>query len=160
MTNKILLPAGLFLVAAFLQLTIAPLLTLNSIGPDFILILVAYYGMKFGQRFGMIYGFSAGLFFDIVSGGMIGSSMFSKTTAGFTAGFFYVEPGSELRIDSLRFLTVVFFCALLDSFFYSIFSTVEIIFNFYQLVFIRSILPSVYTTILSLPVIFLRNRGA
>ncbi len=58
----------------------------GNIIPDLILIMVISYGLLRGPDEGLFFGLAAGLFLDLVAGGVIGIQMLSKTAAGFAAG--------------------------------------------------------------------------
>jgi len=58
----------------------------GNIVPDLILIMVISYGLLRGPDEGLFFGLAAGLFLDLVAGGVIGIQTLSKTAAGFTAG--------------------------------------------------------------------------
>lgn len=58
----------------------------GNIVPDLILIMVISYSLLRGPDEGLFFGLAAGLFLDLVAGGVIGIQTLSKTIAGFTAG--------------------------------------------------------------------------
>jgi rod shape-determining protein MreD len=55
----------------------------TGIKPDFVLILVCYYSLKYGRTKGICYGAFAGLLIDTVNGVILGPHMLSKSLAGF-----------------------------------------------------------------------------
>jgi len=84
--NLILL--GFALIAIFLQLVLAPWMTIRDIRPDFILILVLAVGQTSGRMPGQLFGFGMGLLIDAIGmGSFLGLSALTKTIAGFLAGF-------------------------------------------------------------------------
>lgn len=58
----------------------------GNIVPDLILIMVISYSLLRGPDEGLFFGLAAGLFLDLVAGGVIGIQTISKTFAGFSAG--------------------------------------------------------------------------
>ncbi len=75
------MPVIIGIIAIVLQLTLIPLISFDFILPDILLIVLVYFTLLKGQLFGTVYGFILGFLFDIFSGGLIGSAMFSKTLA-------------------------------------------------------------------------------
>ena len=55
----------------------------TGIKPDFVLIIVCYYSLKYGRTKGVCYGAFAGLLIDTVNGFILGPHMLSKLLAGF-----------------------------------------------------------------------------
>jgi len=138
----------IFLILAVLQLTLVPLISVNTIIPDLVLIYVVIFALKHGQLKGTFFGFIIGFFFDIFSGGLLGSAMFAKTLAGFIAGYFYKDEFSEIFSNSILFTSIIFVSALVDSLFYSVLGSREIELNILSLLFINGIFPAVYTALI------------
>lgn len=145
------LPIIIFLPLLILQLTIVPLFSIESIVPDLTTILLILTAVRRGQVQGTIYGFVFGMFQDIFTGGLIGSAMFSKTLAGFIAGYFYSEGIDESTGLDFKFAGIVFLCAAIDSFFYSLLGTTELSSGIQYFIFDYSIFPGLYTAVVSLP---------
>ncbi len=133
-----------------MQVSLVPLITVNGIYPDLLVIFLVYLALRKGQLFGTVAGFVIGFFFDIFSGSVLGAAMFSKTLAGFTAGYFYNENKIQYNLNSYLFILIVFFCGALDSLFYQLLISNKIEINFAVLFFRQSILPAVFTAVLSL----------
>ena len=146
-----LIPFLLFAPLLILQLTLVPLFAIKSVVPDLTIILLVFVTLKRGQLQGAIYGFLFGLLLDIFTGGLIGSAMFSKTLAGFIAGYFYAENPEEISGLDFKFVGIVFLCASIDSFFYSILGTTELSSGIQYYIFDYSLFPGLYTSIISLP---------
>jgi len=119
--------------------------------PDLTIVLLVYVALRRGQLQGTIYGFLFGLLLDIFTGGLIGSAMFSKTLAGFIAGYFYSELTEESAGLDFKFVGIVFLCASIDSFFYSILGTTELSSGIQYYIFDFSLFPALYTAIVSMP---------
>lgn len=140
----------LFLPILLIQLTVIPLLSINSAIPDLILILLVYYSITEGQIYGSVLGFIYGFFFDIITGSLIGSTMIAKTLAGFTAGYFSSENKRDQYLISYNFSLIVLLCSLIDSTISAFFSSIEFNSNIFILFFEHSILPAIYTAIIAL----------
>lgn len=153
-----LIPFMLFVPLLILQLTLIPLFAIESVVPDLTIILIVFLAIRRGQIQGTIYGFLFGLLFDIFTGGLIGSAMFSKTLAGFIAGYFYSESPKESSGLNFKFISIVFLCASIDSFFYSLLGTTELSSGIQYFIFDYSIFPGLYTAIISLPLAGLKQE--
>ncbi len=150
----------LFFPLLLIQTTIIPLIAINGVIPDLILILLVFYAMRYGQIYGTVLGFVYGFLFDIITGSLIGSIMLAKTLSGFVAGYFYNENKQEQYIKSLFFCLIVLLCGVIDSVVYSFFSTIDFNSNVLLLIFEQGMLPGFYTAVLSLIVVvfFPRSR--
>ncbi|MCX6149741.1 MAG: rod shape-determining protein MreD [Ignavibacteriales bacterium] len=148
----------LFLILAILQLTIIPFLSYRQIAPDLILILLVYFTLQMGQLNGIILGCMFGLLFDLFSGGIIGSAMFSKTLSGFVAGYFFNENKIDENIKSFMLLFIILVVGTLDSIVYSFFSTNELQTNFVVLFFEQGILPGLYSACIAIPLIIFYSK--
>ena len=60
--------------------------SVQSVTPDLLLLLVVWAALMEGQYVGMIVGFGAGLLFDMLTTDVLGSNALAKTLAGFMAG--------------------------------------------------------------------------
>lgn len=148
----------LFFPLLVIQTTIVPLIAINGIVPDLIIILLVFYTLKLGQIHGTIIGCIYGLFFDLITGGLLGSSMLSKTIVGFIAGYFYNENKQELYLKSYIFALIILLCSTIDSFILSFFSTIELNTSIAVLFLEQGILPGVYTAVFSVIVIIFYPR--
>lgn len=144
-----LLPILLFIAALLIQIIIVPFISIEGIIPDLILIILVYYTLKNGQLFGTVLGSVYGLAFDLITGGIIGSTMFTKTLAGFIAGFFYNENKKDIYFTSYSFLLIVLLCSIIDSVAFTLISSFEITTNIFSLLINQGLFPAVYTTVLS-----------
>lgn len=127
------------------------MIAIGSIIPNLIIILLVYYSLKYGQLAGTILGSIYGILFDIISGGILGTAMFSNTIAGFSAGYFYNENKTEFNLETMFFIVVVFISASLNSLFYLLLTSSEIKLTSSYLVFESGILPGIYTAAISIP---------
>lgn len=152
MKREYVIPFILFIPTLVVQLTIVPLVSIDYFVPDLILILLIYYTLLNGQMFGTITGAAFGLLFDLFSGNLLGLAMFSKTIAGFTAGYFYNENKIDTNTSMLNFALIVLLSSFVDSFFNGIFSgsqSVGVLF----IIFEKSLFPALYTAVVGLLII-------
>ena len=147
----------IILVLAAVQLTVIPYFRFGSFGPDLLTILVAVFALKYGRVQGMLNGFFIGLLFDLISGGTIGLSSFSKTINGFIAGSFYIEDRKEL-LNNAKFLLIILLCSTVDNFSINILSGGIMNLNFLGVLFTYGLLPGIYTTIISSPLLLIKER--
>lgn len=88
MKRKIVL-LFLCLSAAFLETSFLDYLEIASIRPNLQVILTTSFALMCGVKSGMGVGFTAGLFLDIVSGGILGYNALILTWIGYLAGIAY-----------------------------------------------------------------------
>lgn len=147
----------IFIILLVIQVAVIPIISIGYFTPDLILILLVYYTLLQGQLYGALFGAMFGLIFDLTSGGLLGVTMFSKTLAGFTAGYFYNENKIDTNTSSLNFSLIVFLAAFIDSFFSAFLSGMEE-FGIIYILFERSMFPAIYTAVISLIVVLI-NPG-
>ena len=140
----------LFFPLLVIQITIVPLIAVNGIIPDLIIILLIFYTLKMGQLHGTILGFIYGLLFDLITGGLLGSSMLSKTVAGFITGYFYNENKKAIYLKSFLFPLIVLLGSTVDSFILSFFSTIDLNMSITTFFIEQGILPGIYTAVFSI----------
>lgn len=158
MRTDYILAILIFIPLAILQLTVIPLISINQIAPDLILILLVYYTLKMGQMHGTILGFILGFIFDMISGGVVGSAMFAKTLSGFLTGYFYNESKVEFNLNSFMFLLIILVVGTADAVVYSFFSTTELNTSLLMLIFVQGLLPGLYSAVITLPLIIFYPR--
>ena len=146
------------IILLVVQLSIVPLISIGSVTPDLLIIFVVTFTLFYGQLFGTILGAFTGLLFDLVSGGIIGSAMFSKTIAAFIAGYFYNENKIDYNTSTSFLMVIVFISSALNSFFYLLITASEIKLTVSHLILEQGILPGIYTSIFSLPIIILNQK--
>jgi rod shape-determining protein MreD len=152
-----LIPFLLFSPLLILQLTVIPFFAIENVVPDLTIILLVIIAIRRGQIQGTIYGFLFGLLLDVFTGGLIGSAMFSKTLAGFIAGYFYSENPEDSTGLDLKFVGLIFMCASIDSFFYSLLGTAELSSGIQYFIFDYSLFPGLYTSVICLPLVGLKR---
>ncbi len=158
MRSEYYIPLLLFFPLLLLQTTFIPLVSINGIIPDLILILLVYYTIKSGQIYGTILGFILGFFFDLITGSLLGSAMISKICAGFTAGYFSNENKQDIYLRTYVFSLIVLLCGVIDSTIYSFFSTVDIKANLLFVLFEQGLFPALYTALISFAVVIFQPR--
>ena len=151
---KLITPFITFFAVLLVQITVIPLIAIAGVIPDLVLITLVYYSISRDQFYGTVLGASYGFFIDLITGSLLGSSMLSKTIAGFTAGYFSTETKKEINISTYIFSLIVFICALIDSIIFSFFSAFDVQTNIFKLLFEQALLPSLYTAIVSILFIF------
>ncbi len=150
MKLKYFIPFIILVPIIIIQLTIIPLISIEAVVPDLLLIALVYYSIAYGQVFGTAAGAAYGLIFDLITGNLIGSNMLAKTVAGFAAGYFSTETRKEKYLYTYAFCMVVFICSLINSIIFSFFSVVDFNTNFISVLFNHSLLPSIYTALFSI----------
>lgn len=148
----------LFFPLLIIQTTIVPLVAINGVIPDLIIILLVFYTLKMGQLHGTILGFIYGLLFDLITGGLLGSSMLSKTITGFITGYFYNENKKDIYLKSLIFPLIVLLASTIDSFILSFFSAIDLNTSITTFFIEQGILPGIYTAVFSIIVIVFYPR--
>jgi len=146
---ELVTPFITFLIVLLVQITVIPLIAIAGVIPDLVLISLVYYSISRNQFYGTVLGASYGFFIDLITGSLLGSSMLSKTIAGFTAGYFSTETKKEININTYIFSLIVFICALIDSVIFSFFSAFDLQTNIFKLLFEQALLPSLYTAVVS-----------
>lgn len=160
MKLKYVLPLFVFIPVVLIQLTVIPFVAIQEVVPNLILIAVVYFSISNGQIFGTITGASYGLLFDLISGNLVGSHMLSKTIAGFVAGYFSGETRREKYLYTYSFTLVVLLSALADAMIFSFFSVIDFNTNFLLALFNHALLPSIYTSIVSILVVVIPYKRA
>jgi len=160
MKLKYFIPLFVFIPVVLIQFTIIPFISIQEFVPNLVLIAVVYFSIANGQIFGTVTGASYGLVFDLISGNLVGSNMLSKTVAGFMAGYFSGETRREKYLYTYSFTLVVLICALIDSTIFSFFSVIDFNTNFLQSLFTHALLPSIYTSVVSILVVVIPYKRA
>jgi rod shape-determining protein MreD len=153
MRSQYILPLLIFFPVIIIQTTIIPLISINGVVPDLILILLVFYAARKGQIYGTILGFIFGFLFDLITGSLLGSAMLSKTLTGFIAGYFYNENEQDIYFKSYAFALIVLLCGIIDSIVYSFFSTIEFSTNILLLFFEQGFMPGLYSSVVSVFII-------
>jgi rod shape-determining protein MreD len=160
MRSSYLISSIIFIPLIIIQLTVIPLISIQGIIPDLIMILLMFYTLKEGQMYGTVMGFVFGVMFDLISGGVLGSAAFAKTLSGFIGGYFYNENTSQAYLTTYRFALVVLLCSLIDSTLFSFFSGSDFDYSLAVMFLRQGIIPAVYTAVVSnLVLLFVPKKG-
>lgn len=155
---KYIKPFLFFIPALILQLTVVPLISIESVAPDLITIVLVYAVLLNGQFYGTAAGFVFGFIFDLVSGGVLGSAMFSKTLAGFITGYFYNENKIEYYTKTYWFSVIILIIAMVDSIIYTALSS-SAQKSFLMMLFWGGILPGIYSAVVSFPFVIIKRKN-
>ena len=160
MKLKYFTPLIVFIPVVLIQLTVVPFISVQGVVPNLLLIAVVYFSILNGQIFGTVTGAIYGLLFDLISGNLLGSNMLSNTVAGFIAGYFSGETKREKYLYTYSFTLVVLMSALINALIFSFFSVMDFNTNFIQALFNHALLPSIYTSIVSILVVIIPYKRA
>jgi rod shape-determining protein MreD len=153
---------GISLAVLLVQTLILPYIAIGSIIPDLVLIWVVYLAVTRGHIAGSTAGFMLGLMLDVLAGddGMLGLSAFTKTLAGFLAGYAFSENKTEQTLTSSQFPLIVTVTALVHNLVYFIVSLQGSDLS-WQLSIVRFGLPATaYTGLAALIPMFIFSRRA
>ena len=141
---------GVVLVVFFLlQAVFSDALTFGQIGPDFPLLIVAYFAIFRGAIAGSIFGFVAGLFQDLFNPSFLGLNALTKTLVGFALG----RAGAQTERDHPVFLLALFgVSALAHDFIYLLFFTQLRLGHFFVTWLTVSLPSAVYTAVVGVAV--------
>lgn len=135
------------LISVIIQVNILPSISLFSIKPDLLLILMIFFNLHFSFKKGLVFGGICGLLKDVLSVGALGVNLFSFIICAFVIRGIkqnFYEDSFPMRAF------VVFLVSLLNSTINCILLNVVSEVNFSILVFVVIILGSFYTTLFSL----------
>lgn len=156
--QDLILPILISIPLIVIQIVVVPFFSIDNIGPDLLLILVVYFAVKYGQINGLTVGFIIGMMFDLSSGGLLGSAMFSKTLSGFIAGYFHNETSVDTNLSTYNFSLIVLLCAIIDSATYSILGGSLVNLSTAALIINNGLFPGLYTSALSMPLFIFRSK--
>lgn len=160
MKLKYFIPLLVFIPVVLVQLTIIPFVSIQGVVPNLLLIAVVYFSILYGQTFGTVTGATYGLLFDSISGNLVGSNMLSLAVAGFIAGYFSGETRQDKYLYTYSFTLVVLMGALVNAMIFSFFAVMDFNTNFLQALFNHALLPSIYTSIVSILVVVVPYKRA
>lgn len=103
-----------------LHVLLSEALTFGRIGPDFILLIVAYFAVFRGALAGSFFGFVIGLFQDLFNPSFLGLNALTKTLVGYALG----RAGAQTERENPLFLLALFaIVAMAHDFVYLLFFT-------------------------------------
>lgn len=156
-------PALLILIslgALLLQTMILPYVAVGTIVPDAVLIWIVYLAITRGHIAGSTAGFFLGLIVDVLLGGdsMLGLSAFTKTLAGFLAGYAFSENKTLQTLSTSRFPFIVAIVALVHNQFYFLVSLQGSDIPLESVVLRYGVPATIYTGLLALLPMFVFSR--
>jgi rod shape-determining protein MreD len=156
-------PALLVLISAgvlLLQTLVLPYAAIGTIVPDAVLIWIVYLAVTRGHIAGSTAGFFLGLVLDVLMGGesMLGLSAFTKTLAGFIAGYACSENKTVQTLTTSRFPLLVGLVALVHNQFYFLVSLQGSDIPLESVVLRYGIPATIYTALLALLPMFVFAR--
>jgi rod shape-determining protein MreD len=133
--------------------------SVESVTPDLLLILVVFIALREGQFSGLIAGFIIGLFFDVVSSDITGTNALAKMLAGFTAGFFFDEQlGLAESVGRFRFLGILALSTFVHNLIYYFFYVRPTDLNFAGFFLKSGIAATLYTTVVGVLIMLAAAR--
>lgn len=103
------------LIFLLLQMIVSPLLAINNISPDFILILVITYALLTTPIKATIYSFFVGFFIDLYFSYNFGTITLQYLIAGFVASYFHFNNVYLIKQYVYKYLFIVLFCTIVSS---------------------------------------------
>ena len=129
-------------VAFILQTFFIPLIEIKIWRPNLILLVVIYFGFRFGVIYGTIGGFALGLFQDALGANLLGISSLANCIIGFIAG---QTKQTKLSINAKTLLTIILI--LLNGCIFYFFYQMNTETTFFYLLFSRVFPNTIYTFI-------------
>lgn len=146
--NRLAATTLALVLAAFLQVALAPSMSIAGVVPNLLLILVVTVALVEGPAWGAGTGFAAGLLFDLVSTGPVGPMALVMTVTGYVAGLL---QANLFAAGWLGPLTVLFVASLANSLAYGIvLQVVGQLGSFWRTVVTVMLPTAVYNTALAL----------
>jgi rod shape-determining protein MreD len=132
-------------IAILLQSYFIPLIEINTWRPNLIILVIIYFGFRFGVFYGTIGGFLLGIFQDSIGTNLLGISSLANCIVGFIAG---QTKQVKLSINT-RILTTIFLI-LLNGFIFYFFYQFNSEVKFLYLLFSRVFPNTIYTFIIGI----------
>ena len=104
--KRVLPTAAAILVAALLQVGLAPYMAIGGVVPNFLLIVVVTLALVEGPIPGASAGFAAGLIFDLLGSGPVGPMVLVLTVTGYMAGLLHEHMFAEGWLLPLTVLAI------------------------------------------------------
>ncbi len=156
MVFKIFIPIIFSFVLIAIQLVAIPLISINGVVPNIVLIYLLYFSLKEGQIVGTLFAFFIGFIYDLSSGGLIGGGMFAFTIASFVAGYFYKDSFVEILKNTKIVILVSLLSSLLFFFSYSVLGNNGTLLKNHFGYFMFSLFSAFYTTLFALSIYIFR----
>jgi rod shape-determining protein MreD len=153
-----LLSVAIFIVLIILQYTLVPYLAIEGICPNLPFIYLIYLAMQHNRLWGLFAAAFFGFITDLLSGGILGSLMFSQALAVFISGFMYNEQTKESFLRSWKFGLLILISSAINSFFLWLVTNFSSELNLISVIMQQALLPAIYTSFISLFFIFIKPR--
>jgi rod shape-determining protein MreD len=149
-------------LVVLLQTTVAPVLGIAQVVPDFLLVWIAILGIRHGRFAATGAGFLLGLAVDLISGadGMLGLSAFCKSLAGFVAGSFYNENKTPQSLGGSTLIIATAAAALIHNIVYFLVFLQGSDIGSWEAILRYGLPATAYTTALALLPMFVFGRRA
>ena len=158
-TKYFLFRAWLFFAAAMLiQVTMLPIIALDGIIPNLWIIVLFVFTISEGKMWGIVNAAFFGFVYDIVTGNLIGSSMFAATFAIYIGGLFLNEQRNERILKSFSFAWILLLVATIHSILVSLLTNLDIRSSIITLVFNQGLFPGLFTTAIGSFVLIYHSR--
>ncbi len=145
---------------SIVQLIFSPIIAVDNIYPNFLLIFCAIIALREGQMVGLVAAFCAGLIYDVISNDVIGTNALASILAIFLVGYFHREGRFRQLVGSYRFLILVLVATLVFNLVYHILriDTSEVDFLGFFLKY--GIASTLYTTVIAiLPLLVMARKS-
>lgn len=93
--NRFLPTTAAILVAALLQVGLAPYIAIGGVVPNILLVVVVTLALVEGPTAGTLAGFAAGLVFDLLGAGPVGPMVLVLTVTGYMSGLIHENMFAE-----------------------------------------------------------------
>ncbi len=116
----------LIVLALLVQTSWAHSVRILGIGPDVVIIVLAYLAISGGQLQGTLYGFASGFLLDVYSPETMGVNALANSVVGFSVGHFRTGVSTEdFRMQALLLFLAVLLHDLIYFLFANVFSSPE-----------------------------------
>ena len=117
-----------------------------------------YFTLERGRLWGIVTAAIFGFLFDLVSGNLVGATMFSGALAIYIGGLFTSEQKNERILKSYNFILIVFLIATIYSMVFSLLTNLDIRSSLFTLLFKQGIFPGLYTAAVASFVVIFGSR--
>lgn len=136
-----------FSFALVLQVTVLQFIAVEvrpniSVQPDVLLLTLFFFGLRFQHSRAIVAGFCSGLMYDILGGGILGLTAFSKTIVGFVVGFL---PRMHKIQKLAQFVLMLFLVTLSHDMIQNAVYVINTDLNYFRLVLTHSLPSAIYT---------------
>ena len=147
------------IVIVVLQSTFIPLISVNNVAPDLVLIFVVTVAIKSGQIPATVLGFIGGAVLDLLTGEFFGLGAFTKTISGFMIGYLFNENKIDSILKSYQYLMLVAIASLINNILYFAIYTQGTSITFFSAIFEIGFFSSIYTSVITFfPMIYFQRK--